>query len=232
MLPAVLRGHGRLGGLRAVRQQVHLDRLRPHAILVFVVIPGLGDAHAGLFGCVGVGDGEAIGHRPGILRGIARDFVLRHGVGDLNAILVLVQVLPGHRQRRARGIRRDGPVIVIAHRRDRAVAHLFVQVQRHLGAQAVLVVAVAPRLRGAHVHLLRRVRVGDREAIGRVSGNSHRILGSVQRDLVIGRALLGHCIGDLHALLILRQVLPGDGQAFTRRRLGDRLLRAFNGHAP
>ena len=191
----------------AVRAQRYLQLGRPQVILVLRVVPDLLHRRLGGLRRAGVQDREpARGVAADLRLTVARHALFGHGVGDRLAVFKLRQILPRHRQRLARRVRGDGPVVFRAHRLDRAVAHLSEQVQLHFRALAVAVIVVAPDLGGRNVHGARDVPVRERR---------HAVLGRFARRVVFDLRLAPR-VGDLLARLILRQVFLRRGPVVRR----------------
>ena len=191
VLPAVGSGHGGRVDLLAVSQQVHGDGSRPLAILVVLVVPGLGAGNAGHARSMGVGDGVAVSSGAGDLRIVARHSQLLDGVGDLLAALILGQlgelpvpaVLGGHFL--------AGHGLAVGSQLDGDLA----------GTQAILVVLVLPDLGPADLSLLGGMGVGHGEASLSVAGD----VGGVALHLILGNGVV-----DGLAVLVHRQVVEAE----------------------
>ena len=164
--PAVVSGHG-LGFLHgAVSQQVDGDFGGALAILVVVVVPGLGAAHADLLRRVSVGDVVAIHLRSVGLGGILIHNFL-HGIDDrLAALAVLVDL----------ELRQvvEAVLPLVLGGDSLGFLHLAVSQQLHgdaAGTQAILVVRVDPGLGAFHHDRGRSMAVGDGKAISNVAGD-------------------------------------------------------------
>ena len=161
-------GHG-LARVDAVGEETEGDGGRARAVHVGGVVPDLGDGEARGRRYVRVGHGDrcrAVRERD-VVAGVARAVALKrralgHVVGDCLAVLVGRKAGPG-----------DGLVSRVGRDRlrgvrdlDRLAARGGAQRERHVIAQAILVVCVVPDLQGRDA--ARLGHVGVREGVGRV----------------------------------------------------------------
>ena len=154
--PAGLLGDGDGLDDLAAGQQVDGDGCGALAVLVVVVVPGLGAGDFGGLGVVGVGDDVAGGLIAGDDGLIALDCNLGNGVDDLNTLAELVQLGEG-----------IGPVVVGV--QLQGLAGLLAVGQQDngdvLGTDAVLIVAVGPGLGDGDGGLLGGMLVDDVVAV-------------------------------------------------------------------
>ena len=196
-------GRGRRCGFalhfHAVGQQPDRDALRPDAVLVVRVGPGLRTAHVHRIRRMRVCHDVAVDARDVFVNGVLGD-----GVCDLLAVLVLIQV--GERPR---------PLVLFGH--GLAFERLVVGKQikcNAIGPNAVLVVVIVPDLGHGDGDLLRIVLVRNGKAGRGASAVGHRILGAVHIDLEVLLAGFLDGVGDLPVVIELRQFLPSDRQRF------------------
>ena len=215
--PAVFGGHGGRIDFHIISQQTHGDALGALAILVVVVLPGLGALHLGGVDVVGVGHdiaGSSVaGHGHFV---VVRHFCFFHGILDLSTLAELVKVLEG-----------VGPVVVGV-QFNRLVGSLAIsqQVDGHArGALVVLVALVVPDLGHRHFGLFDLVGVGDVVAVHGGGVDIHQILAqhflnavgnflTISMGRQVGEAVLPlglgvHSLGFLH--LTVSQQVHGDG---------------------
>ena len=208
IVPAIVsRYHSGLACVHTICQQMHGNAGGTLAILVVVVAPGLGAAHADLLRRVSVGDVvTAIGGR------VAFHRIFGDGVLDLLTRCVLGQILEA-----------IAPVGRSIHSRRILLGTISIQPHGDAGrTDAVLVVIVNPGLVAGDLDGLRSMAVLNDEASLRIAGD----LGGV----AIHR-ILGHSIGDLHAALKLGQVGPVHGQSIAGCVLGNVLVLILNNHS-
>ena len=209
VLVHVIRADRKLRIRHVVRQQLHRHRLGTLRLLVLAVVPDLRHLGLGLVCLVGVGDGLAVTHLV-IVRCVALDLVLLHGVDDFHAFLALRQVVEGH------GV---GVVAVVRHSLGHgrfddhfdAVGHQVhaLRVLRSARTVVVVVVIVVPDLGDLHRGGLGLIRVGDLDLVSVLA----RLLQlAVDRLVVLVHRGLLDRVDDLHTLLalgVLRQAVPG-----------------------
>ena len=216
-LPAVVGGHGGRIDFHIISQQTHGDALGTLAVLVVVVLPGLGALHLGGVDVVGVGHdiaGSSVAsHSHFVASRHGRFF---HGILDLSTLAELVKVLEG-----------VGPVVVGV-QFNRLVGSLAIsqQVDGHArGTLVVLVVGVVPDLGHLHFGLFDLVGVLDVVAVHGGGVDIHQILAqhflnavgnflTISMGRQVGEAVLPlglgvHSLGFLH--LTVSQQVHGDG---------------------
>ena len=179
----------RLAGILAIGQQLDGDILGAEAVLVAVVLPGLGDGDGGLLGSMGVDDVEAV-----VGGGVILDRLLDHGVLNGLALLILGQIVEG-----------PGPAIVSGD--DLGVDDLAIGGQMDgdgLRTGAILVKVVVPGLGTGNVHSFDLVGVGDGVALGLGAGDGGGV--AAHGDLLDG-------VGDLLTGLVHIQTGEGAGPA-------------------
>ena len=172
------------------------------AILVVIVIPHLGSGHRGDLGSVAVLNGKVAVLVVGDGGVVASHRSLGHGVGNHLAVFELGQIIPGHFQSIAGCIRSDVLVLILDNHSS-GLAHLLVQVQGHILAQAILVVVVVPNLGGSHRNNFRGMRVGDCQGI------------LIQTLAVSSNVSFVHRVFNLHFVRIHRNVLESVSEAIS-----------------
>ena len=128
-----------MSNLIAISPKADRNVIRSLAVLIVVVIPGLGTADRNGFRSIGVSDDETIRGRSSNLAGVTsrKRRYLPNGVGDVTASLLYVQIRPGVR-----------PVVGFA-QCDRVTRCDFIRIELHFDARgplAILVVAIVPGL--------------------------------------------------------------------------------------
>ena len=173
--PAFLLRHICRSDAGSVRIQIDSDLLRPAAVRVILVIPGLRacDGDSLLIHALRNMD---VGHIPSVDHcGVAGHVVLGDGVADLGAVRVIFRKL-------AKAVRPSAVCIRTVRSHDFAVFSHAVGPQHNsdpLRSQVILVVSVVPGLRARNGDLLGIVLlhpgVGDDEAIIHISGNGRLV---------------------------------------------------------
>ena len=145
-----------LAGILSVGQQFNSDVIGTDTVLIALILPSLGNGHAGLFRAMGVG------HIDSVIAGrIIRHRILGNGVINRLAGCVFVQVFKGPLPVILRGDSLAGYLLAVGQQTD----------GNGIRTDAILVARILPGLGAGNGDLLHRMGVGDLKSVLHTPGD-------------------------------------------------------------